>query len=90
MAMFVACRNARDRLIVLLVGRAGLRRGPLAGLRRSDVHLLPDSRVLGRDYPGAPVRVSAFDLYYEERNRLLGSGGSDFPLVNLFGPCWES
>ncbi|MEU9273141.1 hypothetical protein AB0E04_48420 [Streptomyces sp. NPDC048251] len=28
--------------------------------------------------------VSAFDLYYEERYRLLGSGGSDFLLVNLF------
>ncbi|MER0484616.1 hypothetical protein ABR737_40895 [Streptomyces sp. Edi2] len=28
--------------------------------------------------------VSAFDLYYEERHRLLGSGGSDFLLVNLF------
>lgn len=52
-AMFVACRNARDRLVVLLVGRVGLRRGQVAGLRRSDVHLLPDSRALGCDYPGA-------------------------------------
>ncbi|WP_406220637.1 hypothetical protein [Streptomyces decoyicus] len=54
-ALFGACRNARDRLIVLLVGRAGLRRGQVAGLRRSDVHLLPDSRALGCDYPGAHV-----------------------------------
>ncbi|MDT0459199.1 site-specific integrase [Streptomyces sp. DSM 41527] len=109
-AMFAACHNARDRLIVLLVGRVGLRRGQVAGLRRSDVHLLPDSRALGCDYPGAHVHVrrrenvngawsksrhawvapldflvvSAFDLYYEERHRLLGSGGSDFLLVNLF------
>ncbi|PVC81582.1 recombinase XerD [Streptomyces sp. CS014] len=109
-AMFVACRNARDRLIVLLVGRVGLRRGQVAGVRRSDVHLLPDSRALGCDYPGAHVHVrrrenvngawsksrqawvapldflvvSAFDLYYEERHRLLGTGGSDFLLVNLF------
>ena len=29
------------------MARAGLRRGELCGLRRSDVHLLPDSRVLG-------------------------------------------
>ncbi|MFI7179724.1 hypothetical protein [Streptomyces spororaveus] len=43
-AMFVACRSARDRLVVLLLGRVGLRRGQAAGLRRSDVHLLPDSR----------------------------------------------
>lgn len=109
-AMFAACRNARDRLIVLLVGRVGLRRGQVAGLRRSDVHLLPDSRVLGCDFPGAHVHVRrrenangawsksrhawvapldflvvpACDLYYEERNRLLGAGGSDFLLVNLF------
>ena len=38
------CRSARDRLIVLLMARAGLRRGEVCGLRRSDVHLLPDSR----------------------------------------------
>ena len=39
--------SARDRLIVLLLARAGLRRGEAAGLRRSDVHLLADSRALG-------------------------------------------
>lgn len=109
-AMFLACRSARDRLVVLLLGRAGLRRGQAAGLRRSDVHLLPDSRTLGCAYPGAHAHVrrrensngawsksrhdwvapldfltvSAFDLYYEERHRLLGEGGSDFLLVNLF------
>ncbi|WP_328741407.1 site-specific integrase [Streptomyces caniferus] len=109
-AMFGACRSARDRLIVLLLSRVGLRRGQAAGLRRGDVHLLPDSQVLGCEYPGAHVHVrrrenvngawsksrhawvapldfltvSAFDLYYEERHRLLGDGGSDFLLVNLF------
>lgn len=109
-AMFTACRSARDRLIVLLLGRVGLRRGQAAGLRRSDIHLLPDSRALCCDYPGAHLHVrrrensngawsksrqawvmpldfltvSAFDLYYEERHRLLGDGGSDFLLVNLF------
>ncbi|WP_327388040.1 tyrosine-type recombinase/integrase [Streptomyces sp. NBC_01207] len=108
-AMFVACRSARDRLVVLLLGRVGLRRGQAAGLRRSDVHLLPDSRALGCEYPGAHVHVrrrensngawsksrhswvapldfltvSAFDLYYEERHRLLEDSGSDFLLVNL-------
>ncbi|WP_371666792.1 site-specific integrase [Streptomyces sp. NBC_00289] len=110
-AMFGACHSARDRLVVLLVSRVGLRRGQASGLRRSDMHLLPDSRALGCDYPGAHVHVrrrrenengawsksrhawvapldflvvSALDLYYEERYRLLGSGGSDFLLVNLF------
>ncbi|KOT44836.1 tyrosine-type recombinase/integrase [Streptomyces rimosus] len=109
-AMFTVCRNARDRLVVLLLGRVGVRRGQAAGVRRSDVHLLPDSRALGCKYPGAHLHVrrrenangawsksrcawvapldfltvSAFDLYDEERHRLLGDGGSDFLLVNLF------
>ena len=46
-ALLRACRSARDRLIVLLMARAGLRRGEVLGLRRSDVHLLADSRALG-------------------------------------------
>ena len=43
-ALLYSCRSARDRLIVLLMARAGLRRGEACGLRRCDVHLLPDSR----------------------------------------------
>ncbi len=46
-ALVLACRSARDRLIVLLLSRAGLRRGEACGLRRSDVHLAADSRRLG-------------------------------------------
>jgi len=46
-AVLGACGSARDRLIVLLMVRAGLRRGEVLGLRRSDVHLLADSRLLG-------------------------------------------
>src|SRR5664279_4727757 len=34
-AVLHACRSARDRLIVLLMARAGLRRGEVCGLRRS-------------------------------------------------------
>ncbi|MDT2007401.1 site-specific integrase [Rhodococcus opacus] len=52
-----ACRSARDRLIVLLMARAGLRRGELVGLRRSDVHLLVDSRLLGCGIPRAHLHV---------------------------------
>jgi site-specific recombinase XerD len=40
--LFRECRSARDRLIVLLLARAGLRRGAVAGLRRSDMHLSVD------------------------------------------------
>jgi integrase/recombinase XerD len=56
-ALLRGCRSARDRLIVLLMARAGLRRGELCGLRRSDVHLLPDSRALGCDVQRAHLHV---------------------------------
>jgi site-specific recombinase XerD len=46
-AVLGGCRSARDRLIVLLMARAGLRRGEVLGLRRSDVHLFADSTALG-------------------------------------------
>jgi integrase/recombinase XerD len=56
-ALLRACRPARDRLIVLLMARAGLRRGELCGLRRSDVHLLADSRPLGCEVARAHLHV---------------------------------
>lgn len=51
------CRSARDRLIVLLLARAGLRRGEACGLRRGDVHLLLDSRLLGCQVSRAHLHV---------------------------------
>lgn len=57
-AMFLACRSARDRLTLLLLSRVGLRPGQVAGLRRSDSHLLMDSRPLGCDIEGAHVHVA--------------------------------
>ncbi|MGH3702694.1 MAG: tyrosine-type recombinase/integrase [Pseudonocardiaceae bacterium] len=56
-ALLRACRSARDRLIVLLMARAGLRRGELCGLRRGDVHLLVDSRPLGCEVARAHLHV---------------------------------
>ncbi|MFF0542670.1 tyrosine-type recombinase/integrase [Nocardia thailandica] len=56
-ALFKACRSARDRLIVLLLARAGLRRGEATGLRRSDVHLLVDNAAHGCDVLGPHVHV---------------------------------
>jgi integrase/recombinase XerD len=56
-ALLGACRSARDRLIVLLMARAGLRRGEACGLRRSDVHLLADSRRLGCEVARAHLHV---------------------------------
>ena len=56
-ALLRACRSARDRLIVLLMARAGLRRGELCGLRRGDVHLLASSRALGCEVARAHLHV---------------------------------
>jgi integrase/recombinase XerD len=56
-ALLRECRSARDRLIVLLMARGGLRRGEVCGLRRSDVHLLVDSRQLGCDVARAHLHV---------------------------------
>ncbi len=60
-ALVMACKSARDRLVVLLLARAGLRRGELCGLRRSDVHVLLDSRVLGCDVERAHLHVMRRD-----------------------------
>jgi integrase/recombinase XerD len=57
-ALLKACLSARDRLIVLLMARAGLRCGEMCGLRRSDVHLLADSRPLGCDVTRAHLHVT--------------------------------
>jgi site-specific recombinase XerD len=56
-AVLRGCCSARDRLIVLLMARAGLRRGEVLGLRRSDVHLLADSRELGCEVVRAHLHV---------------------------------
>lgn len=56
-AVLGACRSARDRLLVLLMARAGLRRGEVCGLRRCDVHLGLDSRPLGCDVERAHLHV---------------------------------
>jgi len=56
-AVLGGCRSARDRLIVLLMARAGLRRSEVLGLRRSDVHLLADSRGLGCEVARAHLHV---------------------------------
>ena len=56
-ALFRACLSARDRLIILLLARVGLRRGEVVGLRREDMHLLADSRALGCPVVGSHLHV---------------------------------
>jgi site-specific recombinase XerD len=52
-----ACRNARDRFIVLALWRLGLRRGELTGLRLEDVHFVPDAARLGCGVRGEHLHV---------------------------------
>ena len=60
-ALLRSCLSARDRLVVLLMARAGLRRGEMCGLRRRDIHLMPDARALGCEVPGAHLHVDRRD-----------------------------
>jgi integrase/recombinase XerD len=56
-ALLRACLSARDRFLVLLLCRAGLRRSEAVGLRREDLHFLVDSSGLGCDFPGSHLHV---------------------------------
>jgi integrase/recombinase XerD len=52
-----ACRTWRDRSILALLGRAGLRRGEAITLRISDVHLAESSHEVGCGEPGPHLHV---------------------------------
>jgi integrase len=56
-AVLGCCRRPRDVFIVTLLRDTGLRVGEALGLRRCDMHLLPDSRVLGCAVVGAHIHV---------------------------------
>ncbi|MFI9310598.1 hypothetical protein [Streptomyces triculaminicus] len=64
--LFMACHNARDRFIVLLLARAGLRCGTAAGLRREDMRFMPDCTALG-------CRVSSLHLHVLRRENANGA-----------------
>jgi integrase len=61
LALFQACRNARDRIIVLALWRIGNRRGELTGVRLEDVHFLSDSTNLGCRVKGPHLHVHRRD-----------------------------
>lgn len=56
-AVLACCRRPRERFLVILLHDTGLRIGEALGLRRCDMHLLPDSRSLGCAVLGAHVHV---------------------------------
>jgi integrase/recombinase XerD len=56
-AVLACCRRPREHFIVILLLETGLRIGEALGLRRADMHLLPDSRALGCATVGAHIHV---------------------------------
>jgi integrase/recombinase XerD len=56
-AVVAECRTARDRFLLVLMLATGIRIGEALGLRRQDMHFLPDSRVLGCSVSGAHIHV---------------------------------
>ena len=57
LALLGACRNARDRFIVLALWRIGHRRGELTGVRMEDVHFVPEATRLGCSLRGEHVHI---------------------------------
>jgi site-specific recombinase XerD len=89
-ALLGACLSARDRLIVLLLARAGLRRGEVCGLRRADVHLLADSRALGCAVARAHLHVLRRDNGNGAwaKSRRQRAVPLDFLTVQAFDTYW--
>lgn len=56
-AVLACCHRPRERFVVVLLRDTGLRIGEALGLRRKDMHLLPDSRSLGCAVVGAHLHV---------------------------------
>lgn len=55
--VIIAARTARDRFLLTVLLDGGLRIGEALGLRRQDMHLLPDTNHLGCSYRGAHLHV---------------------------------
>jgi integrase/recombinase XerD len=56
-AVLACCRRPREHFVVIVLRDTGMRIGEVLGLRRADMHLLPDSRALGCTVVGAHVHV---------------------------------
>ena len=89
---------ARDQFLVILLRDTGLRIGEALGLRRADMHLLPDPRGLGCTVVGAHVHVR----HRANRTARWPSPGSrapcrpatrcspPTPATSTSGPCWPA
>jgi integrase/recombinase XerD len=85
--LFHACRNSRDRLLVVTFGLLGLRRGEALGLRLADVHLLADSRVLGCNTEGPHVHVTP---RLNSNRAAAKSGAREVPAPELFVLAYDA
>lgn len=56
-AVLERCRRPRERFTVVVLLHGGLRIGEALGLRREDMHLLPDSRAMGCGVVGPHLHV---------------------------------
>ena len=56
-AMLGVAGSVRDKLLITVLALTGLRIGQVLGLRRSDMHLMANSRVVGCSCPGPHVHV---------------------------------
>jgi site-specific recombinase XerD len=56
-ALLRAARHWRDRFLIVLLWTCGLRVGGALGLRRSDLHLVDNNRVLGCELAGPHLHV---------------------------------
>jgi integrase/recombinase XerD len=75
--------TARDRFLIMLLALTGLRVGQALGLRRQDLHLVPDASRLGLSIPGTEqlCRIPGEHMHIVRRrnpNRAWSKAGFDF------------
>ena len=96
--LLAACQRLRDRLLVTLWHRAGLRVGETLGLRHSDIdvaaqtltvaprHNANGARVKGGQARTVPVDAAVVRLYADYLHAEYGGLDSDYVFVNLWAP----
>lgn len=90
-AVLRACQNPRDLFLARVMLDMGLRIGEVLGLRRSDIHFLPDSSMLGCSTPGPHLHV------YRRQNTNGSTAKSRYPrsvpastaVVDAYREYWD-
>lgn len=95
-ALLEACGHLRDRLLITVLRRTGLRIGEALGLRHEDIHSADGNLVVRRraNANGAraktwsrtvPVEAAVVRLYADYLHQEYGPLDSDYVFVNLWG-----